>query len=288
MDKPILITCEHCGEPTYLNPGKKEGYCCECGRRVFLPENIDQEQVAEQQAEEEPLVQTAQYDKNDSPNCTPEVEPVQTEITQKSGSSNTLLFVVLGIVLFVIIIALIASSNKNKPNNDSIYDVDSVAVCDTIIEEEVAVEDPVKEKTWNFSEKTDEMTDTKNVWASLTSDDYAYFDFPYDGGSYLKLTVRYMKKYGNDVMIQISRGQFNANEYRGTDYITARFDDGAPKKYYVNEPSDASSDCLFVRNKSEFIKKCKSAKKIVIDVPIYQGGRPTFTFTVDKPLEWTH
>jgi hypothetical protein len=143
-------------------------------------------------------------------------------------------------------------------------------------------------KTWSFKTEKDAMTDSKNIWANLTSDNIVDFSAPYDGGSNLTITIRYMKKYGFDAMLQISSGQFDANEYSGTNYITARFDGGSARKYYVNEPSDGSSDYLFIRKKSDFIMRCKKAKSIKIEAPFYQEGTAVFNFKVDKALEWKY
>ena len=95
-----------------------------------------------------------------------------------------------------------------------------------------------------------------------------------------------MKKYGYDVIIEITKGQINGQEYYGTHYITARFDEGAPKKYYFNKAADGSSTMVFLRSSSDFIKRCKQAKDIKIDIPLYKGGRPVFNFHVDEPLVW--
>ena len=130
------------------------------------------------------------------------------------------------------------------------------------------------------------MTDTKNIWASITSDNYIYQDFPYEGMTRAKIIVRYMKKYGYDVLIEISQGQIYGKEYNGQNYITARFDEASPKRYYFNEAADGSSEVVFLNNRSDFMKRCKQAKDIKIDIPIWQEGRPVFTFHVDEPLVW--
>ena len=130
------------------------------------------------------------------------------------------------------------------------------------------------------------MTDTKNIWAKIQSDNYISQDFPYEGYTYAFITVRYMKKYGYDVLVQISKGQINGSSYNGTDFITARFDGESPKKYYFDDAADGSSEIVFLRNSSDFISRCKKAKEIKIDIPVYKGGRPVFTFNVDEPLVW--
>ena len=96
----------------------------------------------------------------------------------------------------------------------------------------------------------------------------------------------FQKDEMTDVLIQITKGQIDGREYYGTDYITARFDEGTPKKYFFDESSDGSSEVVFLRNKTDFITRCKQAKDIKIDIPIYQAGRPVFSFHVDEPLKW--
>ena len=138
----------------------------------------------------------------------------------------------------------------------------------------------------SYDTQIDEMNDSKSKFASITSDNTVDFDFPYQGGSYLKITVRYTKKWGTDVYISISQGQFICNEYEGTDYVRVRFDSGKPMKFSTNEPSDGSSDMLFLSNTKKFISLAKKAKRIRIEAPFYQAGNQVFTFTVDKSLEW--
>ena len=140
--------------------------------------------------------------------------------------------------------------------------------------------------SWDFSFAKDEMTDSRNVWAKIRSDNYVSQEFPYQGETYATITVRYMKKYGYDVLIQITKGQIVGNEYNGSNYVTVRFDDNAPKKYYFNDAEDGSSDVVFINKHSEFIKQCKQAKDIKVEIPLYQAGRPVFSFHVDEPLTW--
>lgn len=128
------------------------------------------------------------------------------------------------------------------------------------------------------------MDDSKNYWYSLQSDNYANFDFPYEGNSYLTITVRWMKKYGYDVLLEITKGQMVGNEYNGTNYVRVRFDGGKVQKFYYNEPNDGSSNLVFLKKAHTFIEKCKSAKDIIIEQEFYQEGVHQFKFHVDEPL----
>ena len=191
-----------------------------------------------------------------------------------------LLFVVISVME---VLTFVACGNAGQRYNsyDSYADSDSVSI-DPI---EDNVEEPVNSvKTWNLKTNQDEMDDSKSYWYSLVSDNYANFDFPYEGNSYLTITVRWMKKYGYDVLLEIDKGQMVGNEYNGTNYVRVRFDSGKVQKYYYNEPNDGSSNLVFLRNAQKFIEKCKSAKDIIIEQEFYQEGVHQFKFHVDEPL----
>lgn len=152
-----------------------------------------------------------------------------------------------------------------------------------------ALADSVPEKNcWDYDSIVDEMSDKTIYFANLISDNIAYFDFPYEGGTNAKLTVRKHPKYGTDVMFMISQGQLLCNDYDGTNYVTVRFDNAPAERYYTNEPSDMSSEMLFLRNSKRFIAKAKNAKKIRIQAPVYNNGNVVFIFTTDSALKWNH
>ena len=206
----------------------------------------------------------------------------------KKESNNTGLYIlaaVLAIVLlFMLVMALSTSKRNDLSEVEAIAEVEEDSVAAIALDEEVAPEN--NKVTWDFTIVKDEIYDTNNIWAEIKSDNYISQRFPYEGYTYATISVRYMKKYGYDVIIVISKGQIHGSRFNGDNYITARFDEGAPKKYYFNEAADGSSDRVFLSSKSDFIKRCKQAKDIKIDIPIFQAGRPLFTFHVDEPLVW--
>ncbi len=192
-----------------------------------------------------------------------------------------LLFVVISVIGVLTFVACGNIGQRSYNSYDSYADSDSVSI-DPIEEN---AENPVSSvKTWNLKTSQDEMDDSKNYWYSLVSDNYANFDFPYEGNSYLTITVRWMKKYGYDVLLEIDKGQMVGNEYNGTNYVRVRFDGGKVQKYYYNEPNDGSSNLVFLRNAQRFIEKCKTAKDIIIEQEFYQEGVHQFKFHVDEPL----
>lgn len=189
-----------------------------------------------------------------------------------------IILTIVGVSFFVLCINM---CNSITTSNGTYLDSDT-AVIDTALYGNTPIE--VEKKTWSLQTKQDEMDDSKSYWYSLQSDNYANFDFPYEGDSYLTITVRWMKKYGYDVLLEITDGQMVGNEYNGTNYVRVRFDGGKVQKFYYNEPNDGSSNLVFLRNAQKFIEKCKNAKDIIIEQEFYQEGVHQFKFHVDEPL----
>ena len=172
-------------------------------------------------------------------------------------------FIVLIVMLFVGMAAVVdASEEMNKPKVETVVDNNA-------------------NNEWEYDSKDDEMTNSKSYFATILSDNGEVFAFPYDeeGGSHLMVTVRQTKKSGTDVILGISKGQFNGQ------YVSVKFDDNAAKKYKAYSADDGSLDVLFIDNAKDFIAKAKTAKTIKIEAEFYQEGNRVFTFTADKPLK---
>lgn len=184
-------------------------------------------------------------------------------------------------IVGVSFLVLCINCNSITTSNGTYLDSDT-AVIDTALYGNTPIE--VEKKTWSLKTKQDEMDDSKSYFYSLQSDNYANFDFPYEGDSYLTIGVRWMKKSGYDVLLKITDGQMVGNEYNGTNYVRVRFDGGKVQKFYYDEPNDGSSDLVFLRNAQKFIEKCKNAKDIIIEQEFYQEGVHQFKFHVDEPL----
>lgn len=189
--------------------------------------------------------------------------------------------IILAIVGVSFLVLCINMCNIITTSNGTYLDSDT-AVIDTALYGNTPIE--VEKKTWSLQTEQDKMDDSKSYWYSLQSDNYANFDFPYEGDSYLTITVRWMKKYGYDVLLEITDGQMVGDEYNGTNYVRVRFDGGKVQKFYYNEPNDGSSNLVFLRNAQKFIEKCKNAKDIIIEQDFYQEGVHQFKFHVDEPL----
>lgn len=256
----------------------------------FLQWKAEKAKLAEQEKQ-------AETEKSDEKTDDAEIAPQQSQNRQpvtnasnevEKASSNTGCIIAIAIVAILFLIFIVAGlSKKEKIAQPVESEGEEEVAADTL--EASYVDGVLPESTkvvWDFTIEKDEMTDTKNIWATIISDNSVSQNFPYEGLTFAKITIRYMKKYGYDAIISVTKGQIHGNRYNGNNYITARFDDGTPKKYYFNEAADGSSEMVFISSKSDFIKKCKQAKSIKLDIPLFQAGRPVFSFQVDEPLTW--
>lgn len=192
---------------------------------------------------------------------------------------------ILGIICAILAIAFTNSCNNATKANTSENDTIAV-VNDTVAVDSVGSLDNEIKNGWNYESEIDEMDGSTTKRAIVVSSNIVEFDFPYNGGSTLGICVRKTKKYGTDVMISISNGQFVSSEYNGTNYVTVRFDNNAPIKFTTVEPSDYSNDLLFLENSKKFIKLAKNAKTIKIEAPFFNDGWRVFRFNAKKPLKW--
>lgn len=191
---------------------------------------------------------------------------------------KTLLYVVGGFFALGILVAMCDSEETSKDASE-----DSIAVESKDAEKETANS---SQKTWKISTSKDEMRGSTDTFASIESDNEVEFEFPYHGGSTLSIVVRESQKFGTDVYLLISDGQFIGNAFDGSNYVTIKFEDGPLQKYYFNDAADGSTNVIFLRKEKELIEKFKTAKKIMIEAPFFDSGSKQFTFTVGKPLEW--
>ena len=190
---------------------------------------------------------------------------------------KTLLYVVGGFFALGILVAMCDSEETSKDASE-----DSIAVESKDAEKETANS---SQKTWKISTSKDEMRGSTDTFASIESDNEVEFEFPYHGGSTLSIVVRESQKFGTDVYLLISDGQFIGNAFDGSNYVTIKFEDGPLQKYYFDDAADGSTNVIFLRKEKELIAKFKTAKKIMIEAPFFDSGSKQFTFTVGKPLE---
>ena len=184
-----------------------------------------------------------------------------------------------GIIILVVIIAITKTANTNHVKDESTVSSDSTQVMNSGTVNTTEIEKSVS--NWNYSEQKDAMTDKTMYFAIASSINNLNFDFPYDGGSTLYIQIR--KKDGtNEVMLNISKGQFNSAY---DNVVSMKFDNGGITKYGFDEPSGGSSNLIFLHSPKSIIDKIKKAKHLKIEAPFYQAGRQVAEFNIGG-LDW--
>jgi len=185
------------------------------------------------------------------------------------------------------------SSSSNSSSKDSVGVDASKAVVrkpdstqgaakDTTAKTDSQASSVINNKTWTYHQEVDKMTSKTNYFAAINATEELQFESPYDGGSTPTLTVRNSGN-GNEVVLNISKGQFT-NVDGG---VQIKFDSAQPVKFSASEPSDGSSDVIFINNASKLIKKIKASSKIIIQAEFYESGVKTMEFNV-AGLKWEH
>lgn len=189
-----------------------------------------------------------------------------------------------GFIIFLcfIIYSCISAYNKYSQKNPIKESTTSANQAST----QVANNDSSIEKNWIYDSSTDEMRGTKSFFAKTVSLNSHDFDFPYNGGSKLMLTVR-KKGSSNDIYITISKGQILCGSYNGCE-VSFKFDDGKVQSITMVEPESHNSDMLFVsydKTVSKLIDQMSRSKKLTVEVPFYREGKRQFNFDISG-LDW--
>lgn len=136
---------------------------------------------------------------------------------------------------------------------------------------------------WNYGQGVDDITGKAWHHAEITSDDYNRLSWPYEGDTYLTITVRKHPRFRGDVAFRVDRGQILCSSYDGC--AGAISIDGKAEKLTLAEPADNSSDVVFAAYDAAIIRKLKGAKKVVVELPMYRNGNVSWTFSAEG-LEW--
>jgi hypothetical protein len=135
---------------------------------------------------------------------------------------------------------------------------------------------------WDYRTSSDKMRGTSSSFASITSENSVDFAFPYAGGSTADLTLRRRPSDGLNVMLQVTRGQFQCFMEC---HIAVKFDNGKVATFSATGPEDGTSTVLFIQNEQRFLKSLQGAKHLIIEAPFYNAGRKQFEFNV-AGLDW--
>lgn len=137
---------------------------------------------------------------------------------------------------------------------------------------------------WVEDRQADPMTGKETITKRVTSDSSLRLDFPYHGRNYGALHVRRSPQYGTDVYVTIERGQLVCGFDGCT--VQVRFDDGKAVTYRANGPTDHSSTALFLSPANAFIRAAKTARRIRVQMTVYEAGEQVLEFTTPAGLQW--
>lgn len=218
---------------------------------------------------------------------------------KKGKGKNTFMRILTGVgiafglfILMLILSSLFMTDAELADKNSHVEEKEKQHIQDSIDAEKARIADSIELARnlphWIERTSQDDMTDATNVWMSLLSDNQHEFKFPYNGGSKLQIDVRHRKQDGTQVILTLSNGQLQTTSYYGGNNVIVRFDEDAPMTFSTSEPADYSSSYLFLNNPRKFVNRAKTAKKIKIQVPVFDEGQPIFEFTTAEPLKWDY
>ena len=139
---------------------------------------------------------------------------------------------------------------------------------------------------WAYEESVDDMRGTTTYTAISNSKNNVNLEFPYTGGTYLNLIVRYNDESKNEVLIVTNNGQLWC-EYNSCE-MTVKFDDKKVKPYSIVRASGGSSEAMFLNSSQDaFINQLKESKSMMIEIGFFNNGNQQFTFDT-AGLDWQH
>lgn len=136
---------------------------------------------------------------------------------------------------------------------------------------------------WEYSEEIDKMEGTTTYFAELPSTNKINFKFPYKGGSTLSINLR-NKGAGNEVYLYLDKGQIMPS-LRGEKAMKFKFDDESTINYSYTTASGAANNYVFLDKKKEIINKLLKAKKVMIEIEIFNEGLNVFEYDAEG-LVW--
>lgn len=136
---------------------------------------------------------------------------------------------------------------------------------------------------WSYSKDVDPMSGNVVTSGRIKSTNSLDLEFPYKGQNYGALTIIQRQKQGPSVLLSIQKGQIICRSYENCS-VNVRFDE-SPAMTFSGSPSvDHDPKYLFIGNEQKFIARATKAKKILVQVTIYQSGANILEFSSSAPL----
>jgi len=138
---------------------------------------------------------------------------------------------------------------------------------------------------WQYVADTDAMTGKPMNAAMLRSSNSLNLGFPYKGENHGSLMVLKDKAIGFGLGLSVEKGQIICDAYSGCT-VAFRFDEAQPIKFHAITMKDYSSTHLAFRDGRRFVAAAAKAKRILVQITMYQAGEQVLEFQTSKPLEW--
>lgn len=174
----------------------------------------------------------------------------------------------------IIIINALSSNNSSTPSSSPSASTPSGS----------STPDVVVKPEWNMGNNIDSVSGKESKVAIMDSTNQVEMDFPYNGGSIGSIIIRKHPRFGKDVIFKVSKGQLLCDISDGCS-VQVRFDDKPARQVHANEPSDHSSDTLFLSGYDRLVKEIKSSKKMIVEANFFQNGLRTYEFSIEG-LQW--
>jgi hypothetical protein len=139
---------------------------------------------------------------------------------------------------------------------------------------------PPPASNWSYRSQEDQMGKGVAAFATVRSSNTLTFDFPYNDPQHATLMIRKHPRMGKDVVLSIEHGQFMCR--MDSCSVLVRFDDGEATTYSASEPTDNSTEVIFISNFQRFYDAMKKAKRVRISTEFYQEGQHVLDFNIDQ------
>lgn len=136
---------------------------------------------------------------------------------------------------------------------------------------------------WTYDSDNDKMRNITTDFAKNESLNEVDIGGPY-GRVRLSIVLRKGPRFGNDVILHLTKGQIECGQLSGCS-IALKFDDEPVRAFPAVESSSAMSSAIFLRKETAIIDKLKRAKKLQVEVNVFAGGTHQFEFDVSG-LNW--
>jgi len=139
------------------------------------------------------------------------------------------------------------------------------------------------EEHWKYEVSVNKMDSSITNTAWINSNNTFELDFPYRGEQTATIMLRKEKRTGNDIMFIVNKGQINSGIDGGS--ILVRFDDKPPQLFRTSQPSDHSSNVVFIKDTTKFIRFLKSSRTMLVEVEFFNNGTRTLEFNTSN-ITW--